>query len=341
MPINLSWKVEDLAPLTTTKTYLSLPANQKTTIESCVKHGAKTTEEFQIYSNTITAVLMETREFSMLNIPKKEIFKALLKTRIKDIAYTDLLVKMNDLITWVHLQMSFKMDAKIHNATIDDFVKILKMYNTTLTVEEIQIAFDKGYRKEFGDWINLSNATYHTWIREYTFCEDRVKAVKAIADAKQFIVLPPVKELTPEEKTEILRMGAITKWNDFKSGKDIFDLGSVTYDFLHGLKLIAFDKERKLQMVEKAKLELIDEQKGKLQRMDADSVIQHKNIKGLIEDYRKGFPAPTEKNPDAVRQHPLVITHTKKIALQTYFKELINAKTDFVEILANAFETKK
>ncbi len=342
MLIPLSWKVEELEKLLGTKEFQSLSETDKKTINSIAVNGANSNEELVIYNSAMTSVLMATKEFSGSTIAVKEIFKAKLNPMIKDIPYNELVDKCTQLILWVHAQLNLDMSdekerGKMLGFTIDSFCSTLQKYNTTLTIPELQIAFDFGYQKKYGDYFGLSNATYFNWIREFTFCDDRTKATKLIVEAKENIINPPPEKLTPEEANEKLRIGSINAWKDAQAGKEVLDIGNATYNFLDLLKLIPFDVKTKNQMMDKAKQQLIDEQKDKLLVVNEETKIYHASIKELIEQYRKGIPAPTEKNPDAVKPHHMVVAYTKRLALKTFFNELIQTKVDFIDLLDNAF----
>ncbi len=321
-----------------TKTIKALSIQKKNLIENYINSGVYSDiDTLKVYSTVITNVLMETANFSTMSIMRKDIFKAALNPRIKDLTYDYLIPKLTELVLWVHAQVGWKVEAKIINATIDDFCFTLQKYHTTLTLEEIKIAFYNGYNKVYGDWITLSNATYNNWLREYTFSDDRANAIIGIAEAKKFIVSPPVKKVTPEEENEMLKIGAISKWNEAKAGKEVSDVGNVTYDFLNGLKLIQFSPTRKNEMMEMIKQELIDELKSQLLVVTEETKIHHNVIKAQIEELRKGKPSPTEKKPNAMAPHPKVIINTKKLALQIYFHETLQSGTDFIQLLDTAY----
>lgn len=183
-------------------------------------------------------------QLANLSPQEKEIIQALNEPKIKDIAIEELIKNMFVLIGKTHLNCGFEVDKNQVGLTIDELCSDLKKYNSTLTFSEIQIAFNNGYKKKYGEFYGLNNATYFGWVNAYTWSESRLKAKKTIENGKK---IEEVK-LTEQEKEEIVKNGVLKMFEDFKKGLDIFDSGNVVYDYLDKKGHITFTKERKLEI---------------------------------------------------------------------------------------------
>lgn len=300
---------------------------------------------------------MATKQFSQLSTIQKDIFNYVSGKRIKELDFSEVVKQMSLLIIEVHAKCGQKItpnntieEQDLHNSTVISFCEDLIKYNGTLTLDEIRYCFNEGYKREFingayfykyGEYFGLNNKTYFQWINGYTFCEDRVKALKAITEAVKFIENPPVPPPTPEEIAEISRKVAITAWKDSKAGKEILDIGNAIYNYIDGLKMIPFSKERKNEILKQSQDELIGEKKDELNKVTIGDEgkpqydkINAKSIKGLIDDLRLGEPYQTENGETKYKPHPLVISRTKRNALNIYFEELAEMGADF-EFLLN------
>lgn len=251
---------------------------------------------------------------------------------------------MSNLIIAIHSFCSQEIDEENHVASLTSLCKDMQRYFGTLTFEEVEICFNIGYKGEdggYGKYFGLCNKSYFFWLTQYTFSENRTKAVKAISESKNFLINPPPPKPTEEQIFEINKNGAIQAFEHVKQGKEFIDMNNVVYDFLDGLKMIDFTKEEKKEMLEKVRRELISEQNKQLMTPD---MIHAKSIKALIETYQKGELIPNQTNEDGspkYKHSTVVVNNTKRYALNEYFKRLIAKGIDFESLICKSIAVNK
>lgn len=191
---------------------------------------------------------LQTRDFyNKLTNSEREIALATFELRINQVSENDFKSSMIKLIGKTHLNCGFKLDENQLLQTIDELCSDLIKYNSTLTFHEIEIAFNCGYKKEYGDFFGLSNATYFGWVNAYTWGEKRLRIKKSIMDAKNNANKESEKK-TPEEIDYIMKDACLRSFDDFRKNILIVDAGNVKYNYLVKCGIINFTKERKQEI---------------------------------------------------------------------------------------------
>ena len=196
----------------------------------------------------------EGRAFNKLTISEKEIALADCGIKIKDIGDDELCSFVLKLVGQTHLNCGQTLDTFRLQETVDELYKDLKKYYSTLSMEEIKLAFTNGYKKEYGEYYGLNNATYFGWVGAYTNNEKRLKVKKIIAEAKIATKVEPVK--SAEEIAYILKAACIKAFDEYRLGKYVVDAGNVKYNFLVSLGIINFSTERKAEILAATKVRL-------------------------------------------------------------------------------------
>lgn len=243
---------------------------------------------------------------SNLTVIEKEIALACQGEKIKEIDIGVITVFMIGLIgkTYLNTGGDFDKNKEMIDSTVDELCADLKKYNGNLTLQELELAFKSGWKKEYGEYYGLNNATYFGWVNAYTWNEKRLKAKKAIEKAKESNKPTPPK-LSDQEKEEILKKGALKMFADFKAGGSVLDAGNITYNFLEAKGIISFSKERKLEILERTK-----------EQMKADAISQ-KNRTETIENVLK-----------KVMVDEIIKANAKRNALNLFFSELIEMEAE-------------
>lgn len=210
----------------------------------------------------------------------------------------DLIKQLLIIIGKTHLYVSFKFDETQVSLTINELCSEFKKHFFWLTIKEIEIAFSNGYKKEYGEFFGLCNATYFAWVKAYNESEKRTNAKKAIENSK--LLMNPKPILTEEEKEEIVKNGIRKRFKDFKAGLEIEDYGNVAYNYLERMGKIKFTMERKIEIKERT----IKEMKNKA-LFDTNRVEKIDNILEKV------------LTTEAIK------CNSKKNALKEYFKDLI------------------
>lgn len=241
-----------------------------------------------------------------LTVAEKEIALACQGEKIKDIDIRAITLFMIGLIgkTFLNTGGDFDKNKEMIDSTVDELAADLKKYNGTLTLPEIEIAFKNGWKKEYGEYFGLNNATYFGWVNAYTWNEKRLRAKKAIENAKESNKVAQPK-LSEEEKEEILKKGALKMFADFKAGGSILDAGNITYNFLEAKGLINFSKERKVEILERTK-----------EQMKADAISQKNRTESIDSVLKK------------VMVDEIIKANAKRNALTLFFSELIEMEAE-------------
>jgi hypothetical protein len=271
----------------------------------------------QTQSQTLQ-VLLETPNYKALTIAEKEILTACLEPNIKSFSDNDFRNNMLALIGKTHLNLGWPLDKNQLELTIDELCSDLKKYNSTLSFQEINIAFKNGYKKQYGEFYGLNNATYFAWVNAYAYSVNRSNAKKAIQAAAEKEKVKPV--ISPEEKEYIIEAGALSCFEHYRKTQIIYDLGNVTYDYLNSKELIPFTDEVKKEIYQSCKARLIDEQKSKL--TDPANIGKHQGIKSAIKEIEENKYLPA-------------IAESKRVALKMYFDQLIQMEIELKDELNN------
>ena len=113
----------------------------------------------------------------------------------------DIETKLTQLITLTHQACGQLMNSIDVAATLPELCSDLVKYNGILTIEELQIAFKKGYRGEFGEYFGLNNKTYFAWVSAYRYGKDRANAKLAMKKAGENEAKKPSKNFPFKQKT--------------------------------------------------------------------------------------------------------------------------------------------
>lgn len=198
-----------------------------------------------------------------------------------------------------------------------ELVKETRLYFGFVTIPEIEIFFRKGYQNEYGQYFGLNNKTYLQWIRQGSQEDNRVKAIKAMEKAYKDL-LPKPKELSDDEKREIIKQGSLNCFNHFKNTGILLDVGNITYRFLWEKGLINHTQDVKDKMLIDVKERLRHQEAMRLQ--DRDYIGQHSAIKHELEQIANGKSSK-------------LISEGKRESLKIYFQNLIEMKIDLKDEL--------
>lgn len=252
---------------------------------------------------------MQTKDFyHKLTNAEREIALASFDVRINKVPENEFKSEMIKLIGQTHLNCGFKLDENQLLQTIDELCSDLLKYNNTLTFPEIVLAFKNGYKKEYGDFFGLSNATYFGWVNAYTWGEKRLRVKKSIQDAKDNANKEPDKK-TPEEIDYIMKDACLRSFDDFRKKVPVVDAGNVKYNYLVRKGLINFTAERKVQIMnyvsERLKTEAVEN------RQKAESV--EKVIGKILPE--------------------TIVSESRREALIVFYQDLVETETELKDLI--------
>jgi hypothetical protein len=225
--------------------------------------------------------------------------------------------EVSDLITTTFYELGQKIEAVEQMILVTKLKDELILHFRWLTMEEVKMAFMKGARKEYGDYFGLNIVTFHNWIR--SFQSDKKRADTLI---KQNLLKQEVKkEPSAEELYQQSKAFALAAFETFKTEGYFNDIGNPVYEFLDSIQLIPFSIERKTEMFEQAKEKI----KAKANPSYAVNANERTAFTLILEQI--------EANGKDVKER--IRVEARKIALNTYFKELIEMETELIDLIEN------
>jgi hypothetical protein len=75
----------------------------------------------------------------------------------------------------------------------------IKRYFINLKIDELDLCFQNGVRKVYGEYFGLNIVTFHQWIKSFMAEEKRLEAIKIRSTPR----IEPIKEYTEEQKLNI------------------------------------------------------------------------------------------------------------------------------------------
>ena len=221
------------------------------------------------------------------------------------------------LMTETYYELGQKLEEREMFTLCERFKQELLLNFRWLTFEEVKMAFHKGARKEYGDYFGLNIVTFHNWIK--AFQTDKKRADTLI---KQNLLNQEEKKApTQEELYQESKAFALTAFDKFKEEGSYNDIGNPVYEFLDSIQLIPFSIERKTEMFEQAKEKI----KSKANPSYAVNANERAAFTLILEQI--------EANGKDVKER--IRVEARKIALNTYFKELIEMETELIELIEN------
>lgn len=253
--------------------------------------------------------LVNTKEYKQLSNIEQQIALSFYDIKIKDVVYLDLKVYLLKLIFATHLNVGYKAEEEIINLSIDDLCNDLKSYNAGVTLKQIEIAFRLGIKNEYSEWFGLCNKTYFQWINGFVFSERKRMALLTLKNAS----MQQEKEVTEAEANEIIKNGVIEQFENYKA-KGIFLGSDVSYNYLERQGLLILTAERKKEIFEQIKLDVLNENKRNIGITDTKRVIMA-NIENMLAN------------------NEFLKAKAKKYALKEYFDNLIEMETDLKDLI--------
>lgn len=250
-----------------------------------------------------------------LTADEKKIVEAGFTPRIKDVQDKEIYSELIKIIGKSVFEAGQVIEDSKLIGTVNSLMPDLKTYFSTMTLKEIEIACSYGVRKHYGEFMGINVTSIFNWIKSFMVDTQRQQARKKQAD--YILKLNEPKKLTEEEKQKLLTEGSLHLFEVFKSKGYVDDIGNATYNFLDSKGLIKFTIERKNQMVQEAMKSLKNYVSNQI--LTAVTQIERNSLKGQSE----GF---TPKSPE-------VLVKAKKIALNTFFKDLVDTGMELSELL--------
>lgn len=268
----------------------------------------------QLQKSLNLSEIIQTKEYQALTLNEQEIVVACVGRKIKEILPVDFQTMMLGLIGKAHLNTNFKMESDQIRLTISDFCGDVQRLEHALTFTEIEFAFKNGWKKNYGEFMGLSNATYWNWINMYKLSKERFNAKKMITDAMFAPVEKP--QLSEEQKEKIIIDGVLDEFENYKKTKQLEDPKNVFYNYLDAKKIINNTRDQKKEIFEYCRQRMINEYKQK--SISTKEIANRSDNIQMVKSLLEGNP-------------PELIIASKKEALKRYFDSLIEFEKELVD----------
>lgn len=191
------------------------------------------------------------------------------------------------------------------------------------TLSEISIAYRKGVRGEYGEFMGMSVRTFYNWIKCFNE-ETKPEAFRNLAMLKAKYDVP--KEPTREEKIKLHKEwldNFVDIFRKYKLGKitEPTDFGNVFYHYCieHGIAF--FTSKERIALYEKAKVAI----KNKYNRANASSEIERQKFSELFKMIDHDNISNSLNNE--------IISHAKLLAIPIIFDRLIEKNLELEEMV--------
>ena len=181
----------------------------------------------------------------------------------------------------------------------------VQTYFSTLTIAEVKLCFQKGCRKEYGDFYGLNVSTFHGWMKNYSQSQARMNAKKETQKT-------PELPVSKTEIEEMWRKATVRQFEEFKkTGVLNVHMPGMLYDKLEELGLITLSKAEKVKIYEQATEAVKQELQAKRLKVKP---IQKQQIALILDRMAKNTPASTDQS--------LIKTKAKEIAIKNYYSSI-------------------
>lgn len=257
-----------------------------------------------------------------LNYLERQIVLAQQSKRIRECNADELTNVVNEAIAKAYFQCGQKPDTKTLVLEVKELLQDLTKYFPTIFLNEIELFFKQGIDGLLGEYFGLNLKTYRQWLRNGATNTSRLNAMKI---QRQFLESQnKPEELSEQEKEKIIEDGVFKLFEIFKKTGHVEDYNNVTYNWLDKNGHIPFTKERKIEIKEQA----IKAVKARLQ--DALLTAKAKREKEGANSIKLEL--------DNLLSSDKIIYEAKKIALNTFFKELIDTDTTLEDIVQGVYK---
>lgn len=246
---------------------------------------------------------------------------AITGTLVNDVPIEEVRLQAVNLVTKAYSTYNFKITEDDIFVMAQDLAIDIKVKHWMLTMWEIWLAFDMGAKDELGESDFLGVKWFNKWLNRFKSLPARASAYRKQREYMQALNAPP--EPTEEDRYESMKQSCLKYFEDYKNKVTtvIIDIGNVHYNFLKRHNIIDFNEERRNQFKKEAREKLIED-KRREKLLDTDGFKRN--------DINKAI---SELHSD---DNGIVIGMAKRVALDTFFKELIDMGSE----LKDYFEEK-
>lgn len=118
---------------------------------------------------------------------------------IVDMQQTELKDRVIKTLAKTYIDCGKVIESKELMSLSNGVINEIKRYFINLKIDELDLCFQNGVRKQYGEYFGLNIVTFHQWIKSYMAEEKRAEALKIRSTPK----IEPIKEYTEQDKIRI------------------------------------------------------------------------------------------------------------------------------------------
>ena len=118
---------------------------------------------------------------------------------IVDMQQTELKDRVIKTLAKTYIDCGKVIESKELMSLSNGVINEIKRYFINLKIDELDLCFQNGVRKQYGEYFGLNIVTFHQWIKSYMAEDKRAEALKIRSTPR----IEPIKEYTAEDKIRI------------------------------------------------------------------------------------------------------------------------------------------
>lgn len=136
-----------------------------------------------------------------MNLTKQQnhYLTALNSKLIVDMQQTELKDRVIKTLAKTYIDCGKVIESKELMSLSNGVINEIKRYFINLKIDELDLCFQNGVRKQYGEYFGLNIVTFHQWIKSYMAEEKRAEALKIRSTPR----IEPIKEYTEQDKIRI------------------------------------------------------------------------------------------------------------------------------------------
>lgn len=118
---------------------------------------------------------------------------------IVDMQQTELKDRVIKTLAKTYIDCGKVIESKELMSLSNGVINEIKRYFINLKIDELDLCFQNGVRKQYGEYFGLNIVTFHQWIKSYMAEDKRAEALKIRSTPR----IEPIKEYNDNEKLKI------------------------------------------------------------------------------------------------------------------------------------------
>lgn len=242
----------------------------------------------------------------------QKIKAALIEKKIVECSETEIVLSISPAINKAIFYLGYKItdaDSELLKLMVIDDIK--KSF-INLSLPEVVIAIENGYRGIYGEVFGLAPKDVYNWLNSYIHDQVRRNAKKEIQCENDFD-----NEPSDEEKKKLFWFNLMNAWEIYKKNGFYNDIGNAIYSTLSINKKIEFTEEQRSNFKERAKAIVIAEFNPE---KHFGNDIKMKEAMKMVNSVKSGT------------QEQRVIAEAKRIALNEFFADLLKSGNEIEDL---------